>query len=79
VSDLLHADRVLEKLLQETTLSLETGDLPVGCALSVDGELVGSDHNTIRSSNGLRFHAERNLLARHLRKCPCQPGGACFG
>jgi hypothetical protein len=43
---------MLTKLLEETTLSLETGDLPVGCALTVDGELVGSGHNTIQEKRG---------------------------
>lgn len=51
-------------LLDEITLSIAGGDLPIGCALTVDGELVDSDHNTVHSQKGLLFHAERNLLRR---------------
>lgn len=57
-------DRVLDKLLEEIALSIEGGDLPVGCALTVDGTLVASHRNTVRSQQGQRFHAERNLLAQ---------------
>lgn len=64
LTDLVRPDWVLDKLLEEITLAVETGDLPIGCALTVGGKLVGSDHNTIHSQKGLRFHAERNLLAQ---------------
>ncbi len=57
-------DRVLEKLLEETQLAIEAGDLPVGCVLTVGDTLLASNRNTIRSQQGSRFHAERNLLAQ---------------
>lgn len=56
-------DRVFAKLLEETALSIETGDLPVGAVLTVGDTLLASNHNTIRSDKGRRFHAERNLLS----------------
>jgi len=62
--DLSLADRVLEKLLEETRLAIEAGDLPVGCVLTVGDTLLDSNRNTIRSQQGRRFHAERNLLAQ---------------
>lgn len=62
--DLPLADRVLHKLLEETQLAIEAGDLPVGCALTVDGVLVASDHNKVHSKNGRCFHAAQNLLTR---------------
>jgi len=58
------ADRVLEKLLEETRLAIEAGDLPVGCVLTVGDTLLDSNRNTVRSQQGRRFHAERNLLAQ---------------
>ena len=58
------ADRVLEKLLEETQLAIEAGDLPVGCVLTVGNEVLASNRNTIRSQRGVRFHAERNLFAQ---------------
>jgi tRNA(Arg) A34 adenosine deaminase TadA/SAM-dependent methyltransferase/fido (protein-threonine AMPylation protein) len=58
------SDRVLEKLLEETQLAIDAGDLPVGCVLTVGDTLLDSNRNTIRSQQGRRFHAERNLLAQ---------------
>lgn len=56
--------RVLDRLLQETQLAIEAGDLPVGCVLTVGEALLASDRNSVRSQEGRRFHAERNLLAQ---------------
>jgi tRNA(Arg) A34 adenosine deaminase TadA/SAM-dependent methyltransferase len=39
------------------------GDLPVSTALTVDNTLVASHRNSVVSSRGRQFHAERNLLA----------------
>lgn len=55
--------QVLTTLLAEAASALETGDLPVSAALTVDNKLVASSRNTVVSSRGRRFHAERNLLA----------------
>ena len=55
--------QVCVTLLAEADRAVETGDLPVGAALTVGNTLVASHRNTIFSSQGRRFHAERNLLA----------------
>ncbi len=48
------ADRVLEKLLEETRLAIEVGDLPVGCALTVGDTLLDSNRNTsVRNRGGV--------------------------
>lgn len=62
--DLSLPDRVLEKLLEETRLAIDAGDLPVGCVLTVGDTLLDSNRNTIRSQKGRCYHAERNLLAQ---------------
>ena len=62
LSDLSLVDRVLNRLLEETQIAIEAGDLPVGSVLTVGDTLLASHRNTIRSENGQRFHAERNLL-----------------
>jgi tRNA(Arg) A34 adenosine deaminase TadA/SAM-dependent methyltransferase/Fic family protein len=62
--DLPLADRVREKLLEETQLAIEAGDLPIGCVLTVGDMLLASNRNRIGSQKDRRFHAERNLLAQ---------------
>lgn len=54
--------QVLERLLAETRAAIAAGDLPVGCVLTVGDTLLSSHRNTVRSQEGRRFHAERNLL-----------------
>lgn len=58
------ADRVINKLLEETQLAIDAGDLPVGCVLTVGDTLLASNRNRIRTQKDQRFHAERNLLTQ---------------
>lgn len=44
---------------------LATGDLPVGAALVIGGEIIDTARNTIGSNRNLVAHAEMTLLLRH--------------
>jgi len=55
--------QLLTTLLAEAGSAMGKGDLPVSAALTVDQTLVASGCNSVVSSGGRQFHAERNLLA----------------
>ena len=55
--------QLITTLLAEVGSAMEKGDLPVSAAFTVDNTLVASHRNSVVSSRGRQFHAERNLLA----------------
>jgi tRNA(adenine34) deaminase len=58
-------DAAMDQAMAMAQKALAAGDLPVGAALVIGGELAGVAHNTIGSNKTLVAHAEITLLLRH--------------
>lgn len=54
--------KYLQLALEEARKALEAGDLPVGAALVIDGKLVGTARNLIRTNSNWVSHAENELM-----------------
>jgi tRNA(adenine34) deaminase len=51
--------------LHQAEVALSTGDYPVGAALTINNQLLGTSRNTLFSDARTTAHAEHNLLAEH--------------
>jgi len=77
--------------IEEAKLALAKGNMPIGCVIVCDGEIVGRAHNTVDSDRSDLGHAEMNALRKveHLLfgelkgrceiYCTLEPCLMCYG
>jgi len=58
-------EKYLQLALDEAHEALEAGDFPVGAVLVVDGEVIGTARNMIRTNSNWSSHAETELVRNH--------------
>ena len=56
--------RFMREALAEARLALSEGELPIGCVIVRDGEIVARGHNTCERDGDATAHAEINAMRR---------------
>lgn len=56
------ASRFMDAAIQEAKGSLETGGIPIGSVLVIDGEIVGRGHNRRVQAGSAILHAEMDCI-----------------
>jgi tRNA(adenine34) deaminase len=89
-SMLLEDEKLMREAIVEAEKALETKNWPVGCVVTIDGEIVSRGYNQVYSKNNKILHAEivaiqkiANLLADKGHKATMyvtyQPCPMCLG
>jgi len=63
--------------LEEAKKALKTGDVPIGCVVTYNGEVIAKDHNRVEELSDPTAHAEilaistagRKIGIKNLRRC----------
>lgn len=56
--------RMMREAIREAELALEAGELPVGCVIAKDGEIIARGHNERERTNDPTAHAEIVAMRR---------------
>ena len=55
-------DHYLNKIIELSKKSLESGDVPIGAIIVKDGKIIGEGYNTREKNNDVMGHAEINAI-----------------
>ena len=73
----------MREALVEARLAAVAGEMPVGCVIARDGEIVARAHNECEARRDATAHAELLAIRRasaaagDWRPAPCAPGPSC--
>ena len=84
-------ERYMREALEEAQLAFDLGEVPVGCVIVRDGEVIARGHNMTETLKDPTVHAEMNALRDAARKLggwrlpgcsvyvTCEPCSMCAG
>lgn len=55
-------NKFMEVALEEAYKAFEVDEIPIGCVIVLDGEIIAKAHNTREKNNDISCHAEINAL-----------------
>lgn len=55
-------DKFFKEALKEAKIALSMGEIPVGCVIVKDGEIIAKGHNTTETDHNPTAHAEMNAI-----------------
>ena len=66
---LMNDEAYMREALKEAALAMEEGELPVGCVIVRDGEIIARAHNACEARGDATAHAELLAIRRASRAC----------